>query len=130
MPPAEGELAETLAAMRDMRRINLHYMLDLQDKVVQTRSLIAQRSTDPVGALAASHALFQELRDADNPGERITGTDLKKAMTATLYEVRQSPELKKALAAKGLSPDQVFSEKAPAPTARFEPRQPTATPSP
>ena len=130
VPPAEGELADTLAALRDMRRIDLHYMLHLQDKVVQTRRLIAQRSTDPVGALAASHALFQELRDADNVGERLTGTDLKKAMAVTLQEVRRDPVLTRALAAKGLSPDQVFSEKAPAPPAQPEPRRAMAAPSP
>ncbi|MEO0391968.1 MAG: hypothetical protein AAF213_01840 [Pseudomonadota bacterium] len=112
LPRPAGRLAETLAAMRDVRRINLHYMLNLEDKIVQSRALLASRSTEPVASLAASHALYQELRAADNPGERITATQLKKAMASTSLEVRHHPDLSASLATDyGLDADNLFTER-------------------
>ena len=122
----DAEVSETLAAMRDVRRIDLHYMANLQNKLVEAQALIAARATDPIATLAASQQRYQEWRDTENPGERITATQLKKAMAVTIHQVRQDPALTQALAAKGLKADKLFGE--PITSPRPAPKQ--AAPAP
>jgi hypothetical protein len=114
---AKGALAETLAVMREVKRIDLHYMLALQDKVVQARALIAGRDADPVASLKVADRLYTEWRSGDNPGERITATQLRQGMLSTLHDVRRKPELLAELASAGIDPDAVFSEERPKPQA-------------
>ena len=107
---ASGELSETLAAIRDVKKIDLHYMLAMEDKAIRTRALIAGQKDDPVQTMVAADKLYAELMEGYNPGERITAGQLKRGLTFTLNEMRNNPAQRSALEAAGLNPDAVFSD--------------------
>jgi len=126
----DAEMTETMAAARDVRRINLHYMIAMQDKVVQARALIGGQQDNPVQSLIAADRLYAEWSNADDPGTRITAGQLKRGMGEALYQLRRDPALQAELAASGgTGPEALFSDRrpdGPTPDAgkRHEPGQP------
>ncbi|MEM6902877.1 MAG: hypothetical protein AAF556_06540 [Pseudomonadota bacterium] len=102
-PRAEGRLAETLAAMRDIGRLDLHYLAATAQKVVQARALIAGQHDDPLRTVEVAADLYQKWHGSDDLAQRITATQLKRGIESAVIRVRRDEALSAKAEALGLN---------------------------
>ncbi|MBV6634135.1 MAG: hypothetical protein KI792_14000 [Alphaproteobacteria bacterium] len=114
----DAEVADTLMAMRDINSINLHYMMDMADKVTRAQALIAGQETDPVTTVVAARELYHDLIAQDDMGSRSAARSLRQGLAPAFTAIMDDPSLSASLRAQGIEPTNPLADKKRPGTAR------------